>query len=333
MTAGDGDPLLTLTRERPLVTPELHPSNDYYGNATLLKRHAGLRPRATLHAAVEHGIVLGDFVWEADLASGLPVMLCASSARAATIAPSLPDGMGVVPIGPLIHYVGRPAPPPSRSEDGVLVAFPAHSTHHIDVDYDAESFAELLCAQRPRHADVRVCLYWRDVQRGLHEPYRARGLTCVSAGHIYDPRFLPRLHAILAGAGAVATNEPGSHVIYAAALGRPVWLIDQEIAFRAPAEVQRRDGPPEPTHPWQVALRRAFGEPRTDLTAEQRELVAEIGGTGEVLGRRRLRGLLLEAATAYAAASPASRRFRGEARRLAGYGAGRIRAAAERFLD
>lgn len=333
MSAPDPQALVALSAERPLITPERHPSNDYYGNATQLKRYAGLRPRSALAAAIEHGIVLSDFVWDVDLESGLPLLLCASSARARAIAPALPHGMRAIPIGPLIHYVGRPVPPVPARDDGVLLAFPAHSTHHVPVEYDAEVFADLLATRRRRYADVHVCMYWRDVQRGLHRPYLDRGLTCVTAGHIFDPRFLERLHAIIGRASAVVTNQLGSHVIYSVALGRPVWFFDQELERRADDATLQRDGPAAPDHPWYVALSDAFAEERDHLTPAQREVVAEIGGTPACLDRGRLRALLLEAAREHAARTPTPRRAARDALRLGRYAASRLRSAGRAFLD
>src|SRR5688572_23176995 len=74
--------IVGLCRDRRLVTPEIHATNDYYGHAALLKRYASLPPRRPLKTVVEHGPFMDDFLWEQDLRSPFSIILCASERRA-----------------------------------------------------------------------------------------------------------------------------------------------------------------------------------------------------------------------------------------------------------
>ena len=43
------------SKDRLLVTDELHSSNDFYGHATILKKYAQIQPEYQIKAAIEHG--------------------------------------------------------------------------------------------------------------------------------------------------------------------------------------------------------------------------------------------------------------------------------------
>lgn len=305
-----------LARERPLATAELHPTNDFYGHAGLLKRYAGLRPSVALKVSIEHGINFVDHLWDVDTLAGMPMFLCAGPERARLVQTSLPDWSRAVSIGPLVRYApsadgGRG--PGSRT----LVAFPAHSTHHLETDYDAAAFADRLVAERGAYDRIAVCLYWRDIQRGVHGAYLDRGLECVTAGHMYDPQFLIRLRGILEEASEVVTNEVGTHIVHAVALDRPVWMFEQEISVSADSEdVLRRDGADATAlaHRRLQEVRSLFAERRSELSEAQREAIGELAGFADVRSPEQLAELFAEAeaeySRRYSAATRASRRAR-----------------------
>lgn len=311
------DSLTDLAGARRLVTGELHPPNDFYGQATVLKRYAGQPGSVSLPLVFEHGVMLGDGVWAADVGAGLPTILCPSPRRSALIEVRSP-AITATPVGPPIAYAGPPGEAldvGTAPADGPLLAFPAHSTHHIDVRYDVDAFVAGVRELRGKAwPEVVVCVYWRDVQRGTHRRYEAAGLRCVSAGHMFDSSFLDRLKHLLASASAVVTNEVGTHVLYAAALGRPVGILAAEVDYAAPADVLARDqavGGAENI----AAVARAFaGPPPASLSEEQRRLVTEICGTEYVRAPAEAAALLERAERAYRQRVPAPRRLAALAR-------------------
>ncbi|MEM9702154.1 MAG: hypothetical protein AAF907_06900, partial [Planctomycetota bacterium] len=70
-----------IAADRPLETDEYHPPNDFYGQASVLRRYAGL-PDRPLPIALEHGVRVDDGAWEKDLDTPLPA-LCVPTARRA----------------------------------------------------------------------------------------------------------------------------------------------------------------------------------------------------------------------------------------------------------
>jgi hypothetical protein len=219
-----------------------------------------------------------------------------------------PDRIAV-PIGPMILYA---TPPPAPQPGRRLVAFPAHSTHHVDAVYDVARFAERLEGIRVGWDEVRVCLYWRDVLRGAHHAYLERGFECVTAGHIYDPAFLARQRGILEGAAAVISNEVGSFIFYAVALGRPVWLIDADVRYEAAsADILRRDQADQGEWPaLATAIRSAFAAEPTEVTADQLALVEEHAGLSSHRSPVEMAALLAEAEERYRDWAPPLRRVR-----------------------
>lgn len=303
------DDLRRLARDRPLVTNEYHEPNAYYGHAAVLKRYIGLPGWRPLPAAVEHAVYVSGYIWDAEADTPLRTILCSTPERAARYVDRDPHAAVPVPIGPIASYLTPPPPPPAAG--GALVAFPAHSTHLLQSQFDVEEFISQIEGVRDRFDDVRVCLYWKDVLLGRDAPYRAAGYTCVTAGHMYDPRFLPRLRNIFARARAIVVNEVGSPVLYSVLWNRPVWVTEQAISREADAEVLAREQLSD--RQWAddtATLRGLFAEPAWEVTDEQRAHIEWFSGIGSVRSPAELSQILEEAAARYRAAVPAEERRR-----------------------
>lgn len=267
----------------------------------MLKGWVGWPPNRPLPAVVEHGVQLRDDIWDVDRDAPLRTLLGCTPKRAAAYETAAGPGHVGVAIGPPVAYAASGPEPTleAGSPGGPVVAFPAHSTHHISSVFDTGELLGALERIRARHDDVRVCLYWRDVLLGAAEAYAERGFPCVSAGHIYDPDFLPRLRRILDGAGAVVTNEVGSHLFYSVAMGRPVWLIEQAVDYVDSGGGELgRDA--VLGHEVTEQAKRLFGpEERDTPTPDQREFVEAIAGVGHVRSRDELGRILASAGRRY----------------------------------
>lgn len=325
------DELNALCRDRRLATPELHASNDFYGHAALLKRYALLSPRRPLKAVIEHGPFIDDFVWGYDVRTALPLFLCCSDHRARRYRDLTRGTRQAVPIGPFTAYVSGDAR--IRSADGRrrLVAFPAHSTHHIEARYEVDAFARALERMPGDWDEIWVCLYWRDVLRGLSDAFAQRGFIVVSAGHMYDREFLPRLVSILNAAALVVTNEVGSHVLYAVHEGRPVWIIPDDVEYVADEPIVARDrSMSSEFHRQRLRAVDLFREPAEEPTPAQREFAAEMLTPAAIRSPEEMRALLDEAEELYRRASPSRTRA---ARRLHSWARWRRSAVAQSIDD
>lgn len=309
------DELLALCADRALLTPELHASNDYYGHAAILKRYCGLPEQSALKVAVEHGVMLNDTIWTYDLNTAMPLFLCAEASHARQYE-SRTSGRRALPIGPMIHYANALSAPERRSARRVLTAFPAHSSQRVRVRYDRQALLRRLEGLRREFDEIVVCLYWRDVLHGAVADYAQRGFTCVSAGHIYDKEFLPRLVEVLRGSTLVYTNEVGSHVLYAALLDRPVWIERCEVRYEADAEIASMDVPAFTDHPNVADLLLLFGRRVEALTAEQLSFVRQLCGADYVRSPGQLREVLTAAAAEYRQIASLRQRTKDVLRRL-----------------
>lgn len=285
-------------RDRPLVTPELHEPNDFYGHAYWLKKYCGLPGARALKVAVEHAVFLNDSHWDVDLRTRMPVFLCATELHAREHEQR--TGRRAIAIGPLLCYVPGSTPTPPPAPDAHLVVFPAHCSHLVDADFDTDELISRIEVLRREYQQVSICLYWRDVERGLDRLFASRGYACVSAGHMFSRHFLPRLLGILQSASAVFTNEVGTHVLYAVLQDRPVWIVPQRIEYRdrvRGTDVTLDDPPGDP--PSVARMRELFATRTASITPAQREFIADITGIANRKSAVDLRSILIEAETMY----------------------------------
>ncbi len=285
--------LLRRCADRPLDTPERHTPNDFYGHAVILKRYADLPPELPLGASLEHGPFIPSFAWRVDLESPLPAMLCFSASRVKVL--TTRTAKPALAVGPPILYA-RPALGPTafRAQKNrlgrSLLVFPSHSTHHIAVDWDWEALFGLMEEVGRDFDSVRVCLYWKDVLGGKAEPFLRRGYECVSAGHMFDPEFLPRLRSLIELSDMTLANEYGTQLGYSVLLGRPHVLRRLGIRVRMESEIHRSGyAPPDEET---LALCEAFTEPVSAPTPEQLALVSHKMGLEDFRPPEALRAIL-----------------------------------------
>jgi hypothetical protein len=278
----------------------------------VLRRYAGLDDRHALKLTIEHGLPLSSLVSDLDRKLALPLYLCQSSERAAAVEAQLPD-VEAIPLGPLIQYAAahERAREPEQSR---LLLFPAHSVRQAHAEYDVTLFLERTAEYRRQFESVAACLYWRDVQLGRAVEYERHGLSIVTAGHMHDPSFLPRLYNLLTSATSIATNEVGTHVVYAAVLDRPVWIVPQRVEYRYEADTPEdelrhaaefNDAPP----PYIAELQRLFAEPTVQLSASQRTLAKRLAGHEHCRSSKEIAGFIRRAEVLYAEQTPRMRQL------------------------
>lgn len=306
--------LRPLAADRPLNTPERHAANDFYGHAHVLKTHAGLPTTQPLDAVIEHSFAMNpDYVWDQDMQSGLAGFVVFSAQRRDVLRRL--SGRPVEAVGPIIHYA-RPLASAQEMEDcrrmhgPMLLAFPVHSTHHVHMEFNVPRFCDNLARLGREHATVLVCLGWKDVLRGMAELYAARGFVVVTAGHMFDPAFLPRLKTIIQLAHMTVSTNFSTHVGYCIHEKRPHLLVEEEFhCVTATREDHRRDAAcideirreihtdkyrwmldpfrvwsPEITPAQAEVVRVAFGVDDLKTPQELREALTSFSGAGEKPG-------------------------------------------------
>lgn len=292
-----------LSKDRALVTSEIHKTNDYYGHGFLLKKFAGIDTAYSTKTAMEHGPGVVDYIWHVDLEHKLPLVLVQSEFRAQLYKARAGDRLKAVSIGPSILYTPDEPTEPKEANSRTLLVFPVHSTHHELVEFDVAHSISVI-RERARGFDhVLVCVYWRDVLLGRHRRYLAEGFECTTAGHMFDPEFLPRLRGIVSRATATMSTYPGTSALYSAILGKPVWIAPErdkslrsihKNASEVRKVIQQYDD--------SIArsLQRSFAEPVDCLTAEQLELAREVTGYYHLKTKPEILEIFREAEARYA---------------------------------
>jgi len=223
-------------REKLEAAHELFAPNTWYGNAKVLKLYSGWK--LPLPFVIPHGVCLSPhFLWQAEVQSGLPAVYCFPDFRS----PSYTNNIKVVPGCSPWLYLNRMRSARVGPSRGTL-AFPSHSTHHVTALEDDKAYADCLVGLPESHQPTKVCMYWRDLELGRGEAFRRRGLEVVCAGHMFDELFLFRLHRLLSQCEFVNTSSLGSHVFYAASIGRRVTLRQSHrIDWSCTDEARQRD--------------------------------------------------------------------------------------------
>ncbi len=282
-----GDDIHELSADRELRTVELYEPNDYYGHAALLKRFAGCPQDYCIKASIEHGPTITDYVWDKDVDAPLPAVLFPASYRQQILQPR--TSKALFPIGPFISYaephVGRAELRALKSRLGkTLVVFPYHSTHWLKTHIDIPAFAALIKEVAEGFDSIVVCLYWKDVLLGRDKEFNEHGFECVTAGHMYDPLFLPRLRSVVEIADVTASNQMGTHVGYSIALGVPHWFLSTGALVQDnPHNITFDPGVNHAPAPHVQELIDIFSARVGEITPLQSELVRRYWGTDELL--------------------------------------------------
>lgn len=176
-----------------------------------------------------------------------------------------------------------------------LLAFPMHSSHNVDTNYDPHTFLEILKEERNHFDTVRVCLYWKDLLRGEAEIYLKNGFECVCCGHIFDINFLRRQKALFEICDATISNGIGSHVGYSVFMKKPHRLVDDVYEF---VDRKGKDGAElASVHKKKnfMSVKKAFLDgPNYVITPEQIDVVDKFWGMSDMKSPAEIRKLLLK---------------------------------------
>ena len=291
------DQLDLLCADRKLRTSEIHKPNDFYGQASALKRYAGLPQGYALKGVLEHGPSLRDELWEQDLAAPLPMNLAVSEGRARlfrthTGKPTIPIGFGYLYAMRVVDRdYGHVGP-----RVGTL-AFPCHSTHSVQCKFDHGDYAGRLAALPASMQPVAVCAYWKDFLVGSYRPYSRRGISLVTAGHMYDADFLLRFHDLCRRFRFAVSNHIGSHLFQSVASGCDFQYVNStDLQFELPVDEETRLS--RGREQLLENIRRSHGLFDQGTKAgriDQRRFVEGVLGTKCLLTPAQLRALLIRA--------------------------------------
>lgn len=210
-------------------TSEIHEPNDWYGHAKIFKQFLGLPENHQFKFIIEHGLHLVEDILSIELETDLPSFVTYSDFRAQII-----KKYSKVPfcVGPFINYASS-----SLSIEEILsekkrlgksiLVFPSHSSGDLDFHYNITEFCKKVKKIGKKYNSIRVCLYWKEAQAEHAKYYNSFGFECVTAGHILDPLFLPRLKSIIEISDLTISNVAGNHVGYSIFMNKPHIILPQ----------------------------------------------------------------------------------------------------------
>jgi hypothetical protein len=212
-----------MSRDRDLVTTEIHPENDFYGQASIIRKYTGYN--APIKVVYEHSIAIHDIIWNIDKNSDLKIAFVSSKFRLEVYKKQQPRKI-TFNIGSVLNYAIALSDPsfvknnfkPTEERKGSIY-FPSHSTHHIQSLNDTDKIIDKLLRLPEIYKPIFACVYWKDIQNKEHEKYLQNGIKVISAGHLYDNLFYFRLFDILKNFKYVIGATFGSFVFHSARSG------------------------------------------------------------------------------------------------------------------
>lgn len=282
----------TICADRELSTPEIHFANDFYGQASILKRFAGIPEKRPLKAVLEHAPLFSRYMWDQDRDADLALNFSVSEQRGRMISDI--SGKRSIPIGFGYYYAMElyrqlHAEESTGHRNGSVV-FPFKSTHAIKTNFDHQDYAQRLLALPAKFQPVVCCIFWKDFLHGSHIPYQDAGIPVISAGHMFDSNFLLAFVDICKQFKYAISNELGSYVFLSVATGCPFFYLNSsEITRDIPVALRsnycRNDTDFESVNENSKAL---FAKPTDVIRPEQQQFVDQILGKDFVRPRDEL---------------------------------------------
>jgi hypothetical protein len=284
-----------------LMSPGSVIEPNYYGGFQVLQKYAGIpywnfSPKKL---SIQHGYICEMFDWEKKKLDNVNFVWSNEVKR---MYAEHTDNPYITAIGAPFFYASSIMTKEEITAEKKrlgknLLAFPTHSTYYADVAYNCAPFINLLKEQQKKFDTVRVCVYWRDYQRGLVKPYIDAGFECVCCGHLHDPFFLERQKALFEIADATISNALGSYIGYSIYLDKPHWLVPDKFALKDHfGDEGKREVEVWDSSPRYAELRKPFlNNPDFLIMQEQRNIVDKYWGTSCVKSPKEIRSLIEEA--------------------------------------
>lgn len=272
---------------------------NFYGSYKVLRDYADLNHLLLPphNITIQHGYVFEMLTWEKEKLEKVNLVW---SKAVLKMFKQFTSNDNIYPIGAPFFYANSILSEEEISVEKArlgknLLAFPMHSSHNVDTNYDPRTFIEVLKEEKKHYDTVRVCLYWKDLLRGEAEVYLKNGFECVCCGHIFDINFLRRQKALFEICDATISNGIGSHVGYSIFMKKPHRLIDDVYEF---VDRKGKDGAElADVHRKKnfLSVKKAFLNcPNYKITPEQIEMVDKYWGMSDMKSPNEIRELLLK---------------------------------------
>lgn len=276
-------------------TDEVQPVNDWYGHAKVLKKFIGLPADYQFKFNLEHGTYLSEQIAEVELESNLPSFVTYSPYRVNAFKKISKHAYA---IGPFIHYArSYLSETKLRNEKKrlgkTLLFFPSHAIIGSEEGYDMDWSYKRIKEISKGFDTIRVCVYWKDVLLGKHKYYKSKGFECVTAGHILDPKFLPRVKSILFNSDLVVSNDASSPLSYSIYMNKPHIILYQQPKMNDNTYLKSVMTEYYKSEAY-IKVVKEFSKIQFTISPKQRELMNYYCGTDNVKSKDELRMIIEE---------------------------------------
>ncbi len=260
-------------------TREIHPANDWYGHAHILKNFLGLPQSYQFKFILEHGLYLNDQIDPIDSETDLPSFVTYSVYRKNILTKYREFAFS---IGPFITYAkslltDKQIEAEKKRLGKSVLFFPAHSTPVIGMEFDTQKLCKEIKKISNGYDSVRICLYWKDILLGRAKVYQEQGFECVTAGHMLDPNFLPRLKSLILISDLTGSNIISSQAGFCIALQKPHILINNKLELKTTRNWKKRIGEVLASKSY-LEVAREFSKLNFKITPNQRKLIRKYWG-------------------------------------------------------
>ena len=193
--------------------------SEYYGIGYWLKKYAGYPVSLPIFLHGDHGPGISEILMEFELKSRFKKALYHNSLKIID-AESRKFKRAYVTGSAFVHYRRINKIEKSKSPTGTI-CFPFHSILNVDVEFDWDTYMAELKALPSQFHPITICVYYIDIEKGLHLPLLENGFDVVTAGHRQNTKFVENFYEILRTKKYATSNAYGSHVPYSIEMGIP----------------------------------------------------------------------------------------------------------------
>lgn len=254
-----------------------------YGISNHIKRYIKLSWREIECSVILHGVALGVVAtYEGKPANGNIFAMSGYDLRRLS-------HVNIYSLGPYIRYVKSflskvKLERLKKTLGKTLIVMPTHSTPTLEEHFDRDAFFDEIERVKCQggYQTVLVCLYCVDIMNGEYKVYKRKGYRIVSAGYMFDKRFLERLKSILLLADMVLTNGIGTHIGYAISLDKPVYHFRMMTSDQRKRELLTGKflsiNPPEDFFRIREEIVNGFCQYEESISQTQRDLIRKYWG-------------------------------------------------------
>ena len=221
----------------PKYYEEICTDNNSFGIGHCLREYAGYS-KGRVNGWIEHGYFWADVVSSLATKSFTKTIMTFGSHRVRVNQDLLPQKR-VIAIGPYIHYAPDYLSPQEfntlKEEVGrTLLVFPVHSGTGMNTDYDVEELFKYIDSISNGFDTIIFSLFWSDItEEYVNRLKEHKKVRIACSGHRYDWNFLSRQKTLIKLSDATMSNGLGTNLVYCTYLGKPHWLVNQEVSRSA----------------------------------------------------------------------------------------------------